>query len=89
MLAGEAADYLGLIEPGDAIEVGGRVDATSDGSASVVVSAAADLVRVGQLGVAAAAASGDRGSAAPPDPPGDTAAERRVSEAPGSAGCPT
>ncbi len=88
VLAGEAADYLGLIEPGDAIEAGGRVDATSDGSASVVVSAAADLVRVGQLGVAAAAAPATAGPSVPPDPPGDTAAERRVSEATGLGGLP-
>ena len=88
VLVGEAADYLGLIEPGDAIEAGGRVGAAGDGAASVVVSAAADLVRVGQLGVPAAAASASAGPSAPAGPPGDTAASRRVSEATGLGGLP-
>jgi len=88
VLVGEAAGYLGLLEPGDAIEAAGRVDATADGTVSVIVSAAADLVRVGQLGAPPAAA----GPPADPSPQaattGETATEQRVSEANGLGGLP-
>ncbi|GIW19851.1 MAG: hypothetical protein KatS3mg065_0147 [Chloroflexota bacterium] len=49
VLTGEAADYLELIEPGDAVNVVGVVRAIPDGFA-VVVDAAAGLIPVGDLG---------------------------------------
>ncbi len=90
VLVGEAADYLGLIEPGDAIEAGGRVGAAGDGAASVVVSAAADLVRVGAARRASGRGIGQRGPLGAGRPTrrygGARAASRRQ---PVSAGCPT
>ncbi len=50
-LAGDAAELLGLLEPGDAVSAVGRV-AEAAGGAVVEVSDAAGLVRVGDLGEA-------------------------------------
>ena len=53
VLTGEAAQFLGLIEPGDAIEATGRVEAGDEGDGPrLVVERAADLVRAGDLGAA-------------------------------------
>ncbi len=71
LLVDEAAAYLGLIEPGDPIEVSGTVEASGDGTLGLVVAAAADVARVG-----------DPGSAAGPS---DPARERDASEASPSA----
>ena len=49
VLAGEAATYLGLIEPTDAIEVIGRV-VLDEAGPRLVVEAGADVLRVGGLG---------------------------------------
>ena len=49
VLAGEAATYLGLIEPTDAIEVVGRV-VLDEAGPRLVVEAGADVLRVGGLG---------------------------------------
>ena len=50
VLAGEAAAFLGLIEPGDAVELAGTVELDGDGDARLVIEASADLLRVGALG---------------------------------------
>jgi hypothetical protein len=55
-LTGDAATYLGLIEPGDAIEVVGRVETVAgtsragSGAPSVIVERAADVTRLGDPG---------------------------------------
>jgi Lamin Tail Domain len=49
-LTGDAAAYLGLIEPGDALELSGRVDPGDPSGPRLVVSDTADLVRVGDPG---------------------------------------
>jgi uncharacterized protein YdeI (BOF family) len=53
VLTGEAATFLGLIEPGDAIEATGRAETDADG-ARLVVDAASDVVRLGSLGESSA-----------------------------------
>ena len=52
VLVDEATAYLGLIEPGDPIEVSGTAEASEDGTPRLVVAAAADVARVGDLGAA-------------------------------------
>lgn len=61
-LTGEAAEYLPLVEPGDALNATGRVE-QSGGSLRVVVDDAAGLVRVGDPTIEAIATIG-------PDPGG-------------------
>ena len=75
VLGGEAAQFLGLIEPGDAVEATGRVEAglEPDGP-QLVVEAAADLIRAGDLGASAGHRPAERGrpfdaSAAPSGDP--------------------
>ncbi len=83
VLTGDAASYLGLIEPGDAIEVVGRVEApdpTGDPGAAatvpgtdgprLVVEWAADVTRLGDPGDAASGAATD--PSADPGSAGDT-----------------
>ncbi|HSL76053.1 MAG TPA: OB-fold nucleic acid binding domain-containing protein, partial [Candidatus Limnocylindrales bacterium] len=50
VLAGAAADLLGLVEPGDAINAIGRVGELTDAGRSVVVDDPADLVLASALG---------------------------------------
>ena len=73
VLTGEAADYLPLIDPGDALNATGRVEVDGE-EPRVVVTDAAGLVRVGDLtaasapgaaGPSPAPATADDGSAAP------------------------
>ncbi len=76
-LRSEAAAFLGLVEPGDAIELTGRVG-DGVGGPTLVVETAADLVRLGDPGTAASS----------PDPAalGDPSSElATASAAPGSA----
>jgi hypothetical protein len=63
MLTGEAADYLPLIDPGDALNATGRVEKDGE-EPRVVVTDAAGLVRVGDLTAATAPESGGAGEAA-------------------------
>jgi hypothetical protein len=56
-LIGEAAEYLPLVDPGDALNATGRVEADAD-AFKVVVSDAAGLVRVGDPTAAASEQSG-------------------------------
>ena len=63
-LAGEAAEYLPLIEPGDALNATGRVEADGTGF-RIVVDEAAGLVRVGDPTAAAAELTGASPSALP------------------------
>ncbi len=79
VLTGDAAAYLGLIEPGDALEATGRVDAEAPDGPRLIVDHAADLVRVGDPGdpqatadPSPAEASGALGPGAG-DPPGTIA----------------
>lgn len=58
VLTGEAAGYLELIEPGDAVNVVGVVQARPDGYA-VAVDAAAGLIPVGDLGGPSALVGGE------------------------------
>ncbi len=51
-LHGEATEFLGLVEPGDALTATGRVEVSGTGGPRVVVEASADLVRVSDLGAA-------------------------------------
>ncbi len=73
-LAGEAAELVPLLEPGDAVSAVGRVG-TGPNGAFVEVDAAADLVRLGDLGetLPLESSSGDAGPDASPataaDPP--------------------
>ena len=67
MLSGDAASYIPVLAPGDALNASGRVTLTAD-SARLVVSSAADIVRVDDLGTAGqatAAPQADAGSVAP------------------------
>ncbi|MGH2475956.1 MAG: hypothetical protein ACRDIL_11900, partial [Candidatus Limnocylindrales bacterium] len=75
ILAGAAADWVDLVEPGDAINVVGRV-ALVDGMVAVVVEDPAAIVLGSDLGGAAGAAS----SSAPSGTPG-VAADDEVSRA--------
>jgi hypothetical protein len=59
VLTGEAADYLPLIDPGDALNATGRVEKDGE-EPRVVVTDAAGLVRVGDLTAATAPESGGR-----------------------------
>jgi hypothetical protein len=66
LLSGDAASYIALLAPGDALNATGRATMTPD-SARLVVSSAADIVRVDDLGTAGqatAAPQADAGSAA-------------------------
>ncbi len=67
-LRGEAAAFLGLVEPGDAVDVIGTVEPDAAG-VRLVVDAGADLVRLGGLG--------ERDASPPPsvDPAGGVAAD--------------
>jgi hypothetical protein len=65
VLAAEAASFLGLIEPGDAVELAGRVEADDAAGARLVVEVAADLLRVGALGASPDPAAPSRDPAAP------------------------
>ncbi len=67
VLTGEAAAFLGLIEPGDAIELIGRVDTADSAGSRLVVDAPADLLRVGALGATPDPASADRALGPVPD----------------------
>jgi len=58
VLTGEAADYLALIDPGDALNATGRVEVDGE-EPRVVVTDAAGLVRVGDLNAASGAGAGD------------------------------
>jgi hypothetical protein len=59
VLTQDATAYLDLIEPGDALQVLGRVDVGSPDGARLIVDAAADVVRVGDPGDPGAVASTD------------------------------
>jgi hypothetical protein len=53
VLTGEAAQFIGLIEPGDAVEAAGRVEAGDDvDGPRLIVENAVDLLRAGDLGSA-------------------------------------
>ncbi len=67
VLTGEAAAFLDLIEPGDAIELIGRVDTADSAGARLVVDAPADLLRVGALGATPDPASADPALGPVPD----------------------
>ncbi|MFL5725091.1 MAG: lamin tail domain-containing protein [Chloroflexota bacterium] len=62
-VTGEAAEYLPLVEPGDAINATGRVE-SEGGVPRVVVTDAAGLVRLGELTAPAPAQAVDPGSPA-------------------------
>jgi hypothetical protein len=75
VLTGDAAAYLELIDPGDPLEATGRVELDPVDGPSLVVDTAADLIRVGDLGMSGSTASADPGlsgsgttTTAPPDP---------------------
>jgi hypothetical protein len=81
VLAAEAASFLGLIEPGDAVELAGRAEADDAGGARLVVEAAADVLRVGALGASVDPAAPSTDPAAPGstgDPSGPSASVARA-----------
>ncbi len=75
VLRDEAAAFLGLVEPGDAVDAIGRVELDADG-VRLVVEAGADLIRLGSLGEPDPSPSsstdpaGGVAAAAPSDGPG-------------------
>jgi hypothetical protein len=89
VLSGEAAQFLGLIEPGDAVEATGRVEAgvEVDGP-QVVVERAADLVRAGDLGAATPAAPSSEATPASNGVPGGGGPPGGVAREAGLGGLP-
>jgi hypothetical protein len=74
VLTGEAAQFLGLIEPGDAVEATGRVEAGAEaGGPRLVVERATDLVRAGDLGASPLATQAGGMSGQASGAPGDGA----------------
>src|SRR5262249_54093326 len=69
VLTGDATDYLGLVDPGDAVNATGRVEIDGD-APRVVVTDAAGLARVGDLTTAAAGSTGDQQPGPDADAPG-------------------
>lgn len=67
-LSGATAEFQALIEAGDAIGVAGTVVAAEDGSASIVVTDPAGLVRLGALGESIPIAATGAAATVPTDP---------------------
>ena len=77
VLTGEAAEYLPLIEPGDALNATGRVEADGTGF-RIVVDEAAGLVRVGDP----TAASAELAAGAPASATAGRRHDRRAARSP-------
>jgi hypothetical protein len=89
VLTGEAAQFLGLIEPGDAVEATGRVEAGGDvDGPQLVVEHAADLVRAGDLGALPPTTEPSAGPAQASGAPGDEGYVPSVAREAGLGGLP-
>jgi hypothetical protein len=76
VLEGEAAEYLPLLAPADAINVTGRVRQRADDDFEVVATAGADIARVGDL-LLGGASSAPLDSSVPGEPQGSAPAAPR------------
>ena len=89
VLTGEAAQFLGLVEPGDAVEATGRVEAGDEiDGPRLVVEGAADLVRAGDLGGPPASAQPSGGPPVSSGTPTDSASPGGVTQEAGLGGLP-